>query len=337
MGRVTEQGTRSRITWADVERWLDELLAHGRQPHTEATYRYRLRSFWNWLSSLGLGVEDLTRATIEQYLSDARVQGQDAATRRENLGVVRRFLAWLEETGLIDRNPARGVRTVKVPRRLPRVLSPEEVERLIEAASDLRERVVLELLYGSGLRLSELLALEVGDIDLARAEAVIRGKGGHERLQPISAQAVEAIRAWLPERERLLGNPRHEEARQLAREGMSLGEIARRFSVSKTVVWRWVRRPGRAPTDALIVGRQGPLRKSRVQDLVYQAASRAGLPKRVYPHLLRHSFATHLLERGADLRAVQELLGHASITTTQRYTHIARGRLREVYDRARLR
>jgi len=284
------------------EQWLTELANHGREPWTVKTYRDRLRWLSEWLTSLGLGVAEVTPGGVEQWLSDQRERGLAPKTRAANLSVVRGFFAWLHLCGYLDRDPLAGVGPIRVPRRLPRDLPVEEVLQVLAAARTPRERVIVELLYGSGVRLGELLSATVSGTTLAPAggptggRILVRGKGGHERRPPLSRPAALAIRTWLPERMRL--------AAALP-----------------------------APTDLLLLGRQGPLKRSRVRGILYAVAARTALDRRVYPHLLRVCFATHLLEGGADLRTVQELLGHANLATTQLYTAVADGRAVAEYGR----
>lgn len=295
----TRSETRSVSIVVHGEEWLTELANHGREAWTIKTYRDRLRWLGEWLTSVELKATEVTRGSIEQWLSDQRERGLSSKSRAANLSVARNFFAWLSERGHVDRSPLVGVGSIKIPRRLPRILQPEDVLKVIAAARTSRELVVVELLYGSGIRLSELLSATVSGTDLSEegGRILVRGKGGHERRPPISRPAAAAIRAWLPER----------------------AVIASKF---------------KRQSDALLVGRQGALKRSMVRNIVYQIAERTTIDKAVYPHLLRHCFATHLLEGGADVRTVQELLGHANLATTQIYTHVAEGRAIEEYKKA---
>jgi len=225
-----------------------------------------------------------------------RARGYSPKNIANNVGAVRCFFSWLaDEKGLLPRDPLARFRPIKVPRRLPQVLAVSDVLKLLAAARTPRERVVAELLYGSGIRKAELLGLDLADLDLGGLRALIRGKGGRERYQPLSPQAVAAIREWLPLRTVVLGRRR---------------------------------------LDALLVTREGRMGRQTVLNLVHQLADRAGLDRRVYPHLLRHCFATHLLEGGANLREVQELMGHANLSTTGIYTHVSRGAADAAFRRA---
>jgi integrase/recombinase XerC len=200
-------------------------------------------------------------------------------------------------------NPVRQIRTPRLDMKLPSFLEEDEVTRILEATTgdtfiDRRDRALLETLYGGGLRVSEATGLALADLQFDQGFAVVRGKGGKERLAPLGSHAAQAIEAYLPERAALL------ERLMSGAEALFLNKNGTRLDV------RSVRR------------------------ILNRRAALGGLRKAVTPHTLRHSFATHLLNRGADLRAVQELLGHENLTTTQIYTHVTTHRLKEVYDRA---
>ncbi|MHB1846329.1 MAG: tyrosine-type recombinase/integrase, partial [Deltaproteobacteria bacterium] len=203
--------------------------------------------------------------------------------------------------GLVQSNPASRLRPPKVPKRLPDLLRPEEVSAVIEAVepdqpSSLRDRALLELLYSSGLRVSELCGLDLDRLDLARREVRVIGKGNRERIVPFGGPAAEALGRYVEARSKL--------------------------------------RP-RAGEPALFLGVRGlRLNDRSVRTLLRKASLRAAVGQRTYPHLLRHCFATHLLENGADLRSIQELLGHASLSTTQRYAQVDMRQLMAVYDRS---
>lgn len=320
------------------ERYLTELANHGREESTLQTYRHRLRWFGAWLSSIGVELEAVTRDTLHQYLSDLRMQGWAAKSLRDQVAVLRGFYSWLaDEVGLIQKSPLARFRAIKVPKRLPRFLEEAEAAAIADAARTPRERVVLELLYGSGVRAAELLTLKLEDVHLDSLQVLVMGKGEKERLQPISGRAAAAIRDWLPERARILAEPaeKHEMAARLQAEGLSFRAIARAMGVSVPVAYKYAqRRPPPAAAPELLVGRQGAICGSTLRAIVAEVAARTTVDRRVYPHLLRHSFATHLLNGGANLREVQELLGHEHLSTTQAYTHVAKGRLVEAYRKA---
>ncbi len=324
-----------------MEEYLSELLNRNLSQATVRAYQDRLRYWQDWLRSTSIPLEAVTRDTIQQYLSDMRAQesapGKKIAPKYVSvrLSALKCFFSWLvDEKGTLDRNPAARIRAPKIPRRLPRVLDEGDAEKVMNAALAPRERVITELLYGSGVRAEELLSVDVQDVNLAGAEVLIRGKGGDESLQPISAQAVQAIRDWLPERARMLEerSRNHAAAAELRTRGLSFREMARELGVSLPVVFKYLNQaPPARQEAALLLGRQGRLKKSQLRNVLSGIASRTDLQRSIYPHLLRHCFATHLLNGGADLRAVQELLRHKNLSTTQIYTHVSRKRLKEVY------
>jgi integrase/recombinase XerC len=246
----------------------------------------------------GLGVEQVRR-----YLSRLYAQGYGKASMARTLACLRTFYDYLLRRGVIGANPVRPVRTPRLEKRLPSFLEEEEIGRLLESTTgdtlaDLRDRAILETLYGGGLRVSEAMSLDLGDLELEERFATVRGKGGKERLAPLGGEAAAAIGRYLPDR-----------AQHLSRLGSG--------------------------TAAVFVNKNGTrLNVRSVRRLLSTRAAVAGIRKDVTPHTLRHSFATHLLNRGADLRAVQELLGHANLTTTQIYTHVTTHRLKEVYTRS---
>jgi integrase/recombinase XerD len=221
---------------------------------------------------------------------------------KRRAAAVRSLFKYLLRENVLTADPTLDLAAPKLPKRLPRVLTIEEVERLLAAPDlsspqGLRDRAMLELLYGSGLRVSEVTSLNVGDVDLSVELVRCLGKGSKERLVPVGSHAVRAVRAYQ--------------------------QTARPVLV------------GRRMTSALFLNRRGGrLTRQGCWKLLRGHARRAGIMRPLTPHVLRHSFATHLLERGADLRAVQEMLGHATINTTQIYTHVARDRLRVIYAQA---
>lgn len=253
-----------------------------------------------------LGDAEVTIGEIDLYFlrswlaSLARERGASTVARK--VAALRSFYRFLERRGWASANPAAQLETPKVRRPLPTFLSVEEAHEVVEVpgladAAGVRDRALLEMLYGSGLRVSELAGLDLGDVDGGRGLVRVRGKGDKERLVPVGPPALAALEAWLGRRDELL-------------------------------------RPGQ-PTRALFVGPRGRrLGVRRVQELVRRyGALGAGRPD-LHPHALRHTCATHLLEGGADLRAIQEILGHSSLSTTQRYTHVSVDALLRVYDQA---
>lgn len=282
---------------AQIEAFL-EMMAVERDasPHTLAAYRRDLEDADGRLPGGLMGAD---AAALEAWYADLDRRGLSAATAARRRSAVRQFYRFALGEGWRADDPSRRLEAPARGRPLPKVLSREEMDRLIAAAAardgaaGARLACLVELAYASGLRVSELLGLKVAAVARDPACLVVRGKGGKERLAPLNAAARAAVKAWL---------------------------AARGHDPSP---WLF---PGR--------GRTGRLTPRRFAQLLDQAALDAGLdPARVSPHVLRHAFATHLLEGGADLRVVQTLLGHADIGTTQIYTHVATDRLREVVER----
>lgn len=287
-----------------IEAFLTHALAEeGLARNTVDAYRRDLGEFAGFAAARGAGSPaDVTRAGITLYLVTLRRHGRAAATIKRRAAAIRAFYRFLLREELLDADPTVNLAPPKLPRRLPKVLSVEEVGRLLttpDAATPagMRDRAMLELMYASGLRVSEATTLNLGDIDLGHELVRCVGKGSKERLVPVGTQAIKALRTYLA----------HGRAALVKR------------------------RPG----QALFVNQHGGrLTRQGCWKLIRLYARRAGIAKPLTPHVLRHSFATHLLERGADLRAVQEMLGHASVATTQVYTHVTRDHLRDVYARA---
>lgn len=279
----------------DLERFL-LFLAARRSPRTVDAYRRDLMSL---ASFRGGAAGDADIEDLERWLAGMRADGLAPSTVARRASAVRAYFRHLVLIGTKSENPAASLQLPRRPRRLPRALSPAETERLIDAAAgttprSLRDRALVELLYGAGLRVSEAVGLERGGIDVDERVVRVLGKGDKERLVPLGRPAAEAVRRYLA-----LGRP----------------HLDRRY------------RP-----ELFLNARGGPLTRAGAFLVLRKLAAKAGLePERVHPHLLRHSFATHLLEGGADLRSVQEMLGHADLGTTERYTHISDRRRREVY------
>lgn len=285
-----------------IEAFL-EMMAVERDasPHTLSAYGRDLTDAETWLGDAG-GLMAAPQEALEAWFADLSRRGLSAATAARRRASVRQFYRFALGEGWRADDPSRRLDAPRQGRSLPKTLSRDEIEALLAAASAhdgaaaLRLIALMEMAYASGLRVSELLALKVEAVRRDPAYLIVRGKGGKERLAPLNTAAREAIRAWL-------------EARDAAR------------------------KPG-APDSAWLFpshGKSGHLTPRRFAQLLDQAAITAGIdPARVSPHVLRHAFATHLLEGGADLRVVQTLLGHADISTTQIYTHVATDRLSQV-------
>ncbi len=267
---------------------------------------------------------DLTRERIRGFLAELFRQGASRATAARKLAAVRTFLRYLRREGLIEDDPGSLVATPRHEVKIPRHLDVEEMVRLLETPDvskplGRRDRAILELFYASGLRLSELVGLDLEDVNLSSRMVRAMGKGRKERLVPCNHSAAEALRAWLPDREALRR------------------EAIRRAAPAKPA--RAARRPvpvrRETPVEPLFVNFRGTRLSARhVHRLVRHHVAACSTRFGISPHAIRHSFATHLLEAGADLRAIQELLGHVRLSTTQRYTHVNAAQLMEVYRRA---
>lgn len=290
----------------EIRRFAEYLEVERRaSPHTVRAYLGDLARYAAWLAEAGVPLPESSPAEVRGFLGrEARACGPGSLARK--LSALRSLHRFLVKERLAPSNPARGLSAPRRPRKLPEALPEEEVAALVEAPAaarplERRDRAFLELLYASGLRVAELTGLDVGSLDLEEGAVRVLGKRRKERIVPVGKPAREALARWLAEgRPALVGGPdgsRGGEALFLNYRGGRLGprSVARRLS-------RWV--------------------------------LAAGLPRHVHPHVLRHSFATHLLSNGADLRGIQELLGHASLSTTQRYTHLDWKRLAAAYDGA---
>jgi integrase/recombinase XerD len=275
------------------------LIAARRSPRTVEAYRRDLTALGTYL---GKPIGEATLEELETYTAQLRADGLSAATIARRTAAARSFYKHQQLLGARADNPAAGIKLPRRAKPLPKTLSPGEAERLIAAANGtqpraLRDQALVELLYGAGLRVSECVGLEKAGVDLDDRLVRVVGKGGKERVVPIGRHAAEAIRRYLS-RGRPFLDRRH--------------------------------RP-----ELFLNARGGGLTRAGAFLILRTLAEKAGLdPQRVHPHLLRHSFATHLLEGGADLRSVQEMLGHADLSTTELYTHVTDRRRRELYFQA---
>lgn len=271
----------------------------GNSRHTIRAYRRDLEEFVVRLPEDAVP-SSIDHLVIRSFLGSLRSRNLCRSTVARKLSAVRSFLRFLLKRGLIDTNPAKAIRTPRREKRLPHFLDRAEVQKLLAAPRGkslltLRDRAAIEVLYSTGFRVSELAGLRIGDLDLHDGSALARGKGKKERMVPLGSFAVKSLIEYLSVR-------------------------------SKTPL------PPDAPVFINRFG--GSLSPRSIRRLFEKYVKIAGLSARTTPHTLRHSFATHLLDAGADLRSVQELLGHASLSTTQVYTHLTTTRLREVYEKA---
>ena len=287
----------------DIRTFLDHLrLERGLSENTAASYARDLDDFSRYLAREQRTMRDADRTVVLRYLSDLKGRGMKSTTIARRMSALRSFFRYLLREGVLQADPTANIEVASPDEHLPRVVSEEDVERLIGAvrrpdAMGLRDRAMLETLYATGMRVSELVALSLEDVELAAGFIRVFGKGKKERVVPLGEIAQDALGLYLRYGRPLLVRDRGESA-------VFLNRLGRRMT------------------------RQG------FWNILKGYARQAGVSAEVTPHTLRHSFATHLLEGGADLRVVQELLGHADISTTERYTHVTPHRLREVYRNA---
>jgi integrase/recombinase XerC len=315
-----------------LEEFLDHLrLNENASAHTVRAYESDLSQFLVFLARhLGmrrsaLAAADFEHLHIRAFLGDLHKRGNSRASAARKLAAIRTFGRYLRREGAIEGDPAALVGTPKREQRLPAHLGEAEMSRLLEmpdASVPLgrRDRAILELFYASGLRLSELVGLGLEDVNLSSRIVRVLGKGGKERIVPFNRSAEAAIRAWLKDREDI-GAGRSRNVTAVERAGIRpAGQGAGR---------------NRRAADPLFVNYKGGRLSTRSVDrLVRKYVAGCSTRLGISPHALRHSFATHLLERGADLRAIQELLGHARLSTTQRYTHVNSAQLIDAYRKA---
>jgi integrase/recombinase XerD len=291
-----------------VESYLDHLtVERGSSANTLTSYRRDLRRYVDHLTARGIGSLDAADSrVVSDFLAALREGDADhpplsASSAARAVVAVRGLHKFAYADGQVSSDVAREVKPPTPPRRLPKAISVEEVERLLDAADfdqtplSVRDRALLEVLYGTGARISEAVGLDVDDLDLDGRTVLLRGKGGKQRLVPLGSFAAKALSAYL-----VRVRP----------------ELVRR---------------GRGTPKVFLNARGGALSRQSAWTVLRSSAEKAGLTMDVSPHTLRHSFATHLMEGGADVRVVQELLGHASVTTTQIYTLVTVDQLREVY------
>jgi integrase/recombinase XerC len=304
-------------------------LNENASAHTVRAYESDLSQYLAFLAShLGRRVSELTPADLDHlnaraFLGDRNRQGNSKASAARKLSAIRAFGRYLRREGVLEGDPAALVGTPKREQRIPNHLAVDEMSKLLETpdiSSPLgrRDKAILELFYASGLRLSELVGLDLDDVNLSARVVRVLGKGRKERIVPFNSTAADALRAWLRDRDVL--------------HAASTDPVSRRSVSDKGRMLRPGRRPVREP---LFLNYQGGRLSTRsVDKLVRRYVSECSTRYGISPHALRHSFATHLLEAGADLRAIQELLGHARLSTTQRYTHVNAAQLIDTYRKA---
>jgi tyrosine recombinase XerC len=280
-----------------VEKFISHLLGRHLSPNTIKAYRKDLGQF---VDSAGVShPREVTMLTVRSFLAEVLGSGASRRSLARKLSSVRMFLKYLADRGEIDGNPAASIRTPRFRRKLPNFLDQEQAKRFVEQPAQergklsLRDSAILELMYSSGMRVSELVSLDTDEIDMKSGVVRITGKGSKERLVPVGSYAREAVRKYLEKRKS---------------------------------------RPGER---ALFINRFGARLTDRsVRRIVARCAAKLGLAGRVSPHTLRHTFATHMLDAGCDLRTLQEMLGHSSLSTTQIYTHVTTKRMQQVYEKA---
>ncbi len=288
----------------DIDNFLNHLVDERQlSEHTVKGYRRDLDTLANFLTEEKItNWEDVVAHQLRRFISEAHRQGKSGRTLQRRLSAIRTFFNYLNREGRMKTNPAMEFSAPKSTPKLPVTIDTDQVSRLLEIESStwhgLRDRAMLELFYSSGLRLAELVGSNIKDLSFDDATILVRGKGSKERLLPVGSKAAEALKSWLKDRPNL---PKGQ-----------LGD-----------------------EEALFLSERGDRISPRnVQERVRHWCRQLGINTRVHPHTLRHSFASHLLESSQDLRAVQELLGHADIATTQIYTHLDFQHLADVYDKA---
>ena len=285
-----------------VAKFIRALHERNASPHTIKAYTTDLAQFAGYVGPQGW--DDIDHMLIRGYLSSLYERGLSKTSVARALAALRSLYRWLAQEGVVDQNPAALVATPKLPKKLPRVPTIEEVNTVLDSkmqecsAFNQRDLSILELLYGCGIRNSELIGINVDDIRWSNEVVLVRGKGRKERYVPLGESANAAVRAYLPLRQKILAETK------------------------------------RMAERALLINLRGSRLTTRsVGRIVKQIAVANGLSPDVHPHTLRHAFGTHMLEEGADLRAIQEMLGHERLSTTQRYTQLTVKHVMEVYDR----
>ncbi|HYF56045.1 MAG TPA: tyrosine-type recombinase/integrase [Salinarimonas sp.] len=269
--------------------WLRHLQVRNLAPVTLSTYRRHVEPFIAWLKLRHLTFQDVDYRVLEEWICHLREQEQSSNSVTLSLSSIKSFWKWLRREGLVESNPFADLEPIRHEKKLPEVLGVSDTSRVLEAADNLRDRALLEFVYATGARRGETRGVDLRDLRMDGPSPVVtlrKGKGRKERVEPLTDTAVQAIREWLPERTAIL------------------------------------ERLGRLGEQALFVSRRGNrMSESAIYDAIAKAGRLAGI--KVYPHLVRHSIATHLLDGGMDLREIQEFLGHENLQTTQIYTHVS--------------
>jgi integrase/recombinase XerC len=316
----------SSLAGPSVTSCIDELVdsylrvlanERGASAHTLRAYQRELHGFAAWLGKhkSGLSIAGIEHTHIRAYLGSLYERGLSKASAARALAAIRSWFRWLAHAGHIQQNAASLVSTPRLPKHLPRVPSIEQLNRVVDSVRDdaaswpARDRAILEMLYGCGIRNAELVGLNLDDIHWANEAILVRGKGQKQRYVPLGDAVAEALRVYLSERSARLAAAADE--RPITTPALFVNLQLRGLSR----------------------GSQARLTTRSVGRIVKRIAILRGLSSDVHPHTLRHAFGTHLLEEGADLRAIQELLGHERLSTTQRYTQLTAAQLTEVYDK----
>lgn len=283
-----------------IDQFLRSLRERNASPHTLKAYSGDLQNFGAFVGQRSWS--NIDHLTVRGFLSQLYEKGLSKTSVARSLAAVRSLYRWLAQEGIVEQNPAALVSTPKLPKKLPRVPTIEEMNIVLDgqmpevAAFPERDRIMFELLYGCGIRNSELTGINLDDIRLSTEAILIRGKGKKERYVPFGDSIRAALAAYLPVRQQVLAE-------------------------------------NKKSTNALLINRRGGQLTSRsVGRIIKKIAVAKGLPPDVHPHTLRHAFGTHMLEEGADLRAIQEMLGHERLSTTQRYTQLSMKHVLQVYD-----
>lgn len=291
----------------ELNKYIDRFLKHldierNVSKHTIRAYEIDLRDF---LRFCGSDVDKIDLIDIRGFISELISKGKSKTTVSRKIATIRSFFRYLYQEGVVNLNPAKLVPSPKTSKHLPVFLSVDDVFNLVESPErigmlSVRDRAILEMLYSSGLRVSEIVGLDLEDINIRDGLIKVKGKGRKERIVPVGKKALDALKLYLVERKLL----------------------KKKKAISEADTALFLNRNGKRLTDR------------QVRRIVLKYARKSGIKGHISPHVLRHTFATHLLTGGADLRVIQELLGHSSLSTTQRYTHLDIGHLIDVYDKA---